>query len=336
MRRLPRPGLATVAALYATAAVAALALTLTFSLDRGWLSVGLSLMVPGIAFVHLRRPLPVLRTLAAVLVAVVTARTLWEPRIVAEALGSTPILNWLLYGYGVPAGAFWLAGFLLRRRGDDGATRTAESGAIVFTVLLFFLEIRHFLNGGDIYRPSSGLTEVALQVSVAVALAIGLERVRERTRSIVHDIGAAAVAGFAVVAALAGLMLVRNPLWTDLCRRSVRDLLLLAYLLPPPCSPSSKGSRKRVAARLIDDDRRNVGRPRLPLLSLEVGRLYRGPVLTRPTSATPSSTRPGRLARLCRRPLRSGPAHADAAHETAPSRSPPLSSRAGRRALRPS
>ena len=61
MRRPPRPGSATAAALYATAAVAALALTLTFSLDRGWLSVGLALMVPGIAWVHLRRPLPVLR-----------------------------------------------------------------------------------------------------------------------------------------------------------------------------------------------------------------------------------------------------------------------------------
>ena len=282
MRRPPRPGSATAAALYATAAVAALALTLTFSFDRGWLSVGLALMVPGIAWVHLRRPLPVLRSLAAVLVAVVTARTLWEPRIIGEALGSTPILNWLLYGYGVPAGAFWLAGFLLRRRGDDGATRTAESGAIVFTVLLFFLEIRHFLNGGDIYRPSSGLTEVALQVSVAVALAIGLERVRERTRSIVHNIGAVAVAGFAVVAALAGLMLVRNPLWTGIdVGGPFANLLLLAYLLPAALfaileriTQASRGPAYRTMIGGM-----SVGLAFL-YLSLEVGRLYRGPVLT--------------------------------------------------------
>ena len=50
---------------------------------------------------------------------VVLLRIGCEPRIVGRDVGTTPIFNWLLYGYGVPAASFWLGGYLLRRRADD-------------------------------------------------------------------------------------------------------------------------------------------------------------------------------------------------------------------------
>src|SRR5205807_1595264 len=80
----------------------------TFAMEKGWLTVGLALMVPGIAWIAAQRPLPFLRSLAAVIVALVMARIAWEPRIVGIEVGATPIFNWLLYGYGVPALAFWV------------------------------------------------------------------------------------------------------------------------------------------------------------------------------------------------------------------------------------
>jgi uncharacterized membrane protein len=45
-RRVPRPGLAAGAALFATGAVAALALALTMVLEKGWLTIALALLVP--------------------------------------------------------------------------------------------------------------------------------------------------------------------------------------------------------------------------------------------------------------------------------------------------
>jgi uncharacterized membrane protein len=102
-------------------------LPLTFALDKGWLTVGLSLMVPGIAWISERRPLPALRYLAAAIIVVVLMRVGYEPRIVGRDVGTTPIFNWLLYGYGVPAASFWYAGYLLRRRADDMPTRMAEA-----------------------------------------------------------------------------------------------------------------------------------------------------------------------------------------------------------------
>ena len=110
---------------------------------------------------------PFLRSLAAILAGIVVMRVADNPRIVGDAVGTTPIFNWLLLGYGIPAASFWVGSILLRRRGDDAPLRAVEAAAILFTVLLAFMEIRHAVNNGDPYFTSAGLTEVALQVCVA-------------------------------------------------------------------------------------------------------------------------------------------------------------------------
>src|SRR5262245_62273404 len=232
-KRQPQPGMASAAAIYAAGAVASLALALTFALDKGWLTVGLALMVPGIAWISERRPLPALRYLAAAVIVIVLIRVGYEPRIVGRDVGTTPIFNWLLYGYGVPAASFWYAGYLLRRRADDTPTRMAEAAAILFTVLLVLLQIRHYMNNGDVFRPSAALAEVAMQVCVGLAMAIGLERLRMRTNSVVHNAGALLIFAATMLAALFGLVAGVNPMLTG---RPVGgnffNLVLLGYGIP--------------------------------------------------------------------------------------------------------
>jgi uncharacterized membrane protein len=229
----PRSGRAAAEALFATGAIAALALALTMSLEKGWLTVALALMVPGIAWVLLARPLPALRVLAAVIVVLVLLRIAYEPRIVGSDVGTTPIFNWLLYGYGIPAAAFWLGGHLLRRRADDGPARIVDSGAITLTVLTVVLEIRHFINAGDVYRDAAGLTEVALQVCAGLAMVIGFERVRQVTHSVVHNVGALIIAALSLLAIVFGLGLAENPLFTgDPVGGPFINLILLGYGIP--------------------------------------------------------------------------------------------------------
>ena len=129
-------------------------------------------------------------------------------------------MNWLLWGYGVPAASFWIGSYFLRRNGDDAALRTVEAAAILFTVLLAFLQIRHAIYAGDVYHPRSSLAEIALQVSVALALAIGLERLRLRSGSMIHNVAALLVSVFAGLAGVFGLLLIENPMisttdWLD-------------------------------------------------------------------------------------------------------------------------
>jgi uncharacterized membrane protein len=281
-RRPRRPGVASAAALHAAGSAAALALTLTFALEKGWLTVGLALMAPGVAWVAGKRPLPMLRWIAACAAVLVLARIVWEPRIVGTDIGTTPIFNWLLYGYGVPALSFWTAGHLLRRRGDDVPARLVEAAAILFTVLLVFLEIRHAMNGGDIYARHSGLAEIALQVAAGLAIAIGLEWLRVRSGNPVYDVGARIVAGITLVAIIVGLGFVENPLATgEPVGGPFLNLILLGYGLPAMLAIILA----LVARRTHPMSYRAVSAAiavalALAYLTLEVVRFYHGPVLT--------------------------------------------------------
>ena len=281
-RRAPRPGAAAAQAIFATGSIAALALALTFALEKGWLTIALALMVPGIAWIVAQRPLPMLRWLAAAIAALVVARIAWEPRIMGADVGTTPIFNWLLYGYGVPALAFWTGGFLLRRRADDTPSRMVDSAAILFTVLTCFLQIRHYMTGGDVYASSSGLAELALQVSVGLAMAIGLERLRARTHSIVHNVSAIIFAGLALAGIVFGLFIVENPFVTgESVGGPVFNLILLGYGLPALLA----GVLALIARTTRPMPYRAVAAATsvllaLAFLSLEVTRAYHGPVLT--------------------------------------------------------
>src|SRR5262249_39059954 len=151
-RRESRPGVMISTALFATGTLGALALALTFALERGWLTIALALMSMGTAWISMQRPIPFLRSLAAILAAIVVLLVRYEPRIAGDAIGTRPIFNWLFWGYGVPAASFWAASRFMRRHIDDAPLRAVEAAAILFTVLLVFMEIRHAIYGGDIYH----------------------------------------------------------------------------------------------------------------------------------------------------------------------------------------
>lgn len=286
-KRDNRPGLAISIALFATGSLAALALALTFALEKGWLTIALALMSAGTAWISMQRPIPFLRSLAAILAGIVVLRIGYEPRIVGNAVGTTPIFNWLLWGYGIPALSFWAGSHFLRRRGDDAPLRTVEAAAILFTMLLVFMEIRHAVNGGDVYNDSAGLTEVALQVCSALAMAIGLERLRIRTASIVHNIGAILLTAFAGLASLFGLLFMENPI---IRREDVGgvffNLVLLGYALPAVLAlllsyavagrrPAAYGNTIAAGALVLA----------LTYVTLEIRRLYHGPILNSGTTS---------------------------------------------------
>ncbi|HEX9468875.1 MAG TPA: DUF2339 domain-containing protein [Bradyrhizobium sp.] len=281
-RRDNRPGLPISIALFATGALGALALALTFALEKGWLTIALALMSMGTAWISMQRPIPFLRSLAAVLAGLVVLRVGYEPRIVGDAVGTTPIFNWLLWGYGIPAASFWTASHFLRRRGDDAPLRTVESAAILFTVLLAFMEIRHAVNGGDVYRDTAGLTETALQVCVALAMAIGLERLRIRSGSIVHNISAVLLTVFAGLASVFGLLFLDNPaIWPINIGGVFINGILLGYALPAVLmlllSYAVAGRRRAAYGNTIAAGALILA---LSYVTLEIRRLYHGPLLT--------------------------------------------------------
>jgi len=280
-RREARPGQMIATALFATGTLAALALAFTFALDKGWLTIALALMSLGTAWISSKRPIPFLRSLAAILAGIVVLRIGYEPRIAGNDLGTTPIFNWLLLGYGIPAASFWLGSIFLRRRGDDAPLRSVEAAAILFTVLLAFTEIRHYINNGDIYRASSDLIEVGLQICVALSMAIGLERLRLRTNSVIHNIAALLLTWFAGLATLFGLFFITNPaIWRIEIAGTFINPLILGYAIPAVLafllSYAAAGRRAVAYTNTIAGGALVLA---VAYISLEIRRLYHGPYL---------------------------------------------------------
>jgi len=281
-RREPRPGSASATAIFSTGAVAALALGLTMVLERGWLTTSFALMVAGIAWVASTRPMPGLRWLAGAITGLVLSRFIWDPMIMGPDVGATPIFNWLLYGYGVPAASFWIAGYLMRRETDDGPLRLVESAALFFTALLLFLEIRHYMTGGNAYVSSDLLGELALDICFGLAFAILLENVRQRTGSVVHNIGALIVTGLTVLAIAIGLGIAYNPAFSsENVGGLVFNQILLGYGIPALLAAYlaliTRGTRPRWHSVILAIVAVALA---LGYLSLQVMRIYHGPVLT--------------------------------------------------------
>src|SRR5262249_20673778 len=137
-------------------------------------------------------------------------------------------------------------------------------------------------NRGDVYRGASSLTELALQVSVGLAMTIGLERLRLRTHSVVHNVAALVIAALTLAAIVLGLGFLKNPLVTgEPVGGRFINLILLGYGLPAVLAAIlalvSRGRRPKPysAAAAV-----TAVALALLYLSLEVTRLYRGEVLT--------------------------------------------------------
>jgi uncharacterized membrane protein len=279
--REPGTGAGDSGAIFATGSVAALALTLTFALETGWLTIGLSLMVPGIAMIADRRPLPILRKLCGVIAGLVLARVGWNPQLFGDSVGTTPIFNWILYGYGLPALAFWIGGRILRRRDDDKYARAVESAAMMFAALTAFFEIRHLMNDGDIYRPGTTLGELGLQVATGLAMVAGLEHVRTRKDNVIQDWSARIFAALACATIVFGLLLRHNPMLTgEPVGGLFFNYILLGYGIP--------AALLAVLARIVRNTRPHpyylataisAIAMMLIYLSFEIRTIFHGPVL---------------------------------------------------------
>jgi len=219
---------------FSAAALSALALGFVFALDRGMLTVALALSAAASAFIDKRLDIPALRWCVAGLGLIVAARFFYEPRIVGDDLGTTPIFNWLLWGYGIPALAFGVSAYVLQQRKQDVPVLVAQGLSIVFSALLCFFEIRHALNGGNPYEPTTGLIERGLFATTAFAFSIALTRFDMMRTSPMLRLASFAFTLFSFVNSLAGLLLAQNPLWSG---EPVQgglfiNALILAYGLP--------------------------------------------------------------------------------------------------------
>lgn len=218
---------------YAVGVLAGTILAATFALSTAWLSVALALHLPALGWVEGRIRLPVLRWLARGVAGAVLVRLALNPYVLAYPMSATPIFNWLLYGYGVPALAFIVATRQFGSRADDLLVAVLEAGSIVFTTMLLTLELRHALYG-RLDAPFSDLGRDATQTLLWLGLSAFLLWLGERRSRPVLTWGGILLFAAASAQAVIWQTLIADPLWTSnsVGRLVIFDTLTLAYALP--------------------------------------------------------------------------------------------------------
>jgi uncharacterized membrane protein len=198
------------------------------------LTVAFALAALGTAVIADRVRIPVLRAAVGALGALVLGRLLYDPTIVGGDPGRTPVFNWLLWGYGVPAASFLAAARILERAGRDRVVRLTEALGIAFAALLVFFEIRHALSEGDPLAPPSGHVEMGLLATASLLFALVMVRVDRRRPDPVSQVASLVFGALALAISVTGLLAIANPLLTDepVVGSVLFNSLLLAYLLP--------------------------------------------------------------------------------------------------------
>ena len=226
-------GLAVSAALAGAGAAAILMLHMAFGPLMTTMMIGL--LAAAVALATRYRIYPALGWICVGAVVVALARVAFDPTIVgAMHLGTTPIFNALLPGYGVPALAFGFVAWQLARTTDGRPRLAMEAGAALFALLAAAMLVRHAMNGGVIEGGAPTLAEQAIYTLIALGAGTILVALDTRSPSSVLRIGSMA-AGVASVAFIVSQHLVfLNPLCTDEGTGGIPifNLLLLAYLLP--------------------------------------------------------------------------------------------------------
>jgi hypothetical protein len=128
-------------ALFSAVALWFVALAIPLQLDRQWITIGWALEGAAVFWLYGRLPHRGLRTFGAVLFALVGARLLFNPYVLDYQERGAPIVNWLLYTYGVPVLACLLGASALRRAEESSKTPTWIPTAVSFLglILLFVL-----------------------------------------------------------------------------------------------------------------------------------------------------------------------------------------------------
>jgi uncharacterized membrane protein len=220
-------------AAYAVGVLGSTILAACFALSNAWLTVAIALHLPVLGWIEGRLDLKVLRHVALAVAGIVLVRLAFNPYLLGYPIGPTPIFNWLLYGYGIPALAFIVATKQFGSRADDLLVGVLEAGSVLFVSMLLTFELRHAAYG-RIDAPLADLGKDALSPILWLCLAgFSLWLAERRARPVLLWSGII-LFGLASAQIVFWQVLAASPLLSPVSigGTMIFDALSLAYLLP--------------------------------------------------------------------------------------------------------
>jgi uncharacterized membrane protein len=211
-----------------------IAAAIPLELHREWITVAYALELASVAAIAVSLDLWAMRQICWGLLAVVIVRFVLNPEVLKYPLGVTPILNWILWSYGIAIAAFATGLIYLRRTRDERLARAVEAGIALLTFVLVTLEVRSLFQPGSMDSAGADFMERSVYVLVWGAFALGALWVARRRHDVVA-LWAWRLSGIlAIGTALIVQILVANPIAENANAGSLPILngLLLAYAIP--------------------------------------------------------------------------------------------------------
>ncbi|RDL52364.1 hypothetical protein BLJAPNOD_03523 [Ensifer sp. M14] len=181
------------------------------------------------------RSWPILPWMTGAAAIVVLGRIAWEPTIVgAENLGTTPVFNALLPGYGIPALLLVASAYFVRSWPDARMRNLLQALASLFVLLTLAILVRHAMNGGVLDSAVPTLGEQSIYTLLAIGASGVFMTLDMKSPSPVFRYGAMALGVFSMLSVLSAHLFGLNPYFSGelLGRIPFFDLLLIGYLLP--------------------------------------------------------------------------------------------------------
>lgn len=203
-------------------------------LSREWITVAYAVELAAVAAISAQLGLVTLRRLCWPLLAIVVVRFVVNPEVLTYPIGLTPVLNWMLWGYGISIAALVVALRFLRPTGDVRLVRSVEAAAALLTFVLLTLEVRSLFQPTTMMTPDAGFMERACYVLVWGAFALAALWKTRLDGDLVALWAWRLSGGAAVAVVLVVQVLVANPVFepADVGRLPILNGLLLAYAVP--------------------------------------------------------------------------------------------------------
>jgi uncharacterized membrane protein len=128
-------------ALFAAVALWFVAVAIPLQLDRQWITLGWALEGAAVFWLYNRLPHGGLKVFGAILLALTGARLLLNPEVLRYYERGLPIVNWILYTYGIAALCCLLGAAALRRGEEEHASATPLPAAASFLGLLLIFAL---------------------------------------------------------------------------------------------------------------------------------------------------------------------------------------------------
>ncbi|SHM23289.1 DUF2339 domain-containing protein [Roseibium suaedae] len=203
-------------AAWLTGAVMALALAACFAFTAGALTVALGLIMPAFTLVYLRHRLPELRVLAPFTAIPYGLRLLWDPFIAGADLGTTPVFNALLYGYGLPCAGFIFSAVVFTRSHRDRWSEALQAISIVSGVVTLGMLALHAIDPSFRFlSDESRFQASAMLMLIGGSVSLGLTRMLPGTRYSVLENGAMAISLLGMILGGLAMLVAENPLFTE-------------------------------------------------------------------------------------------------------------------------